>query len=104
MTGRTDLCREEEEEERIMDTIVGSNVEISSELVMVRGKDTSMKLEVKGQTEPARGRGVVVGGGHIIINRVLTQQKTNLFLDVRGKRNPGKMVCHQQKQEILELD
>ena len=105
MNDRTAMCGEEEE--RVMDTTVGSNAaETTRELVMVLGKDTSRNLEVKGQIEPDKGQVVVVGVGRTITSQMLTQQKTNLFLGVRGKRDTEKMLCHQHQLELemLELD
>ena len=95
MADRIEACGEKEE--RVMDAI---NKEMTGELVTVLGRDTTRKLEVKGQT----GADEVVVVGHLITSQMLTQQKTNLFQDVRGKGSTEKMPCHQLKQELLELD
>ena len=94
MADKIEVCGEKEEK---MDTVMG-NTEISGKLVMVLGRDTSKKLEVRGQIEPDEA---VVGVGHTI-SRMLTQQKTYLFLDVSGKRSTEKMLCHQDQE--LEID
>ena len=82
-----------EEEERVMDTTVGSNAaETTRELVMLLERNIGKKLEVKGQTEPDKGQ----GAGRTIISQMPTQQKSNLFLDVRGKRSREMMLPHQR--------
>ena len=86
----TELCGEKG---RVVYTIVGNNAaENTRELVMLLERDIGKKQEVKGQTGPDKGQ----GAGRTITSQMLTQQKINLFLDVRGKRSRGMMLPHQR--------
>ena len=88
----TELCGEKE---GVVDTTAGSNAaENTRELATLLERDIGKKLEVKGQTEPDKGQ----GARRTITNQMLTQQKINLLLDVRGKRSRGMMLPHQLRR------